>query len=515
MFRFVPRVVILSCLVSLPFAAIAQTGTPVLRVQSRIVLTDVVVTDASGNPVAGVPRSAFHIYDNHREEKISTFEEHTPLSGAQTVAPLPAGVHTNASRLDPNAALNVLFIDSTHIDVIDQMFLYRELTTFVRNLPPNQPVAVYTRAVDSTVELAEPSADHALLQAALRKAIPHLRPAGVPDANEFDSLRQIAEMLQLMPGRKNVLWFNGGASLFEHGDMVSAAGGFPGSLQALRAANIGSTSPSLSVDRDLRVLFDQLEAARVAVYPIDARGLNSAWAQYEIPQHQLMEDLANATGGHAWYADNGFSQIAEGIVERSDCFYTIAYTPDDLRDDHSWHTVRIAIDGRELRLAYRNGYYDDAAVTNEKPPKLLITGGGPIAPPNLRSEPILFEARVTAVAHPSPESPSGRSAWLVHYEVPAADFQQASGTTRSRVLVGAAVLAFDHEGHIIAHLAERLDLGFDPKALAAAPRSTLAFDQQITLPTGDATLSLAVWDTQTGRAGILEVPLQETRPVKP
>jgi hypothetical protein len=43
-----------------------QTGT-------RVVLTDVMVTDAHGNPVQGLPQSAFRIFDNKQPQVIASF----------------------------------------------------------------------------------------------------------------------------------------------------------------------------------------------------------------------------------------------------------------------------------------------------------------------------------------------------------------------------------------------------------------------------------------------------------
>ena len=38
-----------------------------IQTGARVVLTDVTVTDKSGNPVRGLPVSAFHVFDNKEE----------------------------------------------------------------------------------------------------------------------------------------------------------------------------------------------------------------------------------------------------------------------------------------------------------------------------------------------------------------------------------------------------------------------------------------------------------------
>ena len=77
-----------------------QTGT-------RVVLTDVTVTDETGNPVRGLPVSAFQVLDNKKKERIESFEEH---AGTSAVA-LPAssyGVFSNDYLLHLPSVLNTM-----------------------------------------------------------------------------------------------------------------------------------------------------------------------------------------------------------------------------------------------------------------------------------------------------------------------------------------------------------------------------------------------------------------------
>ncbi len=47
-----------------------------LQANSRVVLTDVTVTDKKGNPVHGLKASDFRISDNKSPQEIASFEEH-------------------------------------------------------------------------------------------------------------------------------------------------------------------------------------------------------------------------------------------------------------------------------------------------------------------------------------------------------------------------------------------------------------------------------------------------------
>src|SRR5207342_3504992 len=71
----------------------------VIRVESRAVLVDVIVTDSSGKPVTGLPKDAFTVTEQGKLQTISFFEENGAALPAQPLEmpKLPADVFTNFS----------------------------------------------------------------------------------------------------------------------------------------------------------------------------------------------------------------------------------------------------------------------------------------------------------------------------------------------------------------------------------------------------------------------------------
>ena len=275
-----------------------QPGLPAytLHANSRIVLTDVTVTDREGRPVKGLPASAFHVRDNGKPQSIASFEEHTaaPSHFEQAAAAEP-GNYSNDYLLHLPPVLNVLVLDITNIELVDQMYLYQELVGFVRDLPGGEPLAVYFRKGTATVLLQGFTAEKNLLLEAIRKAIPQFPPHGRQYLSDWDTLHQIAFYLSQVPGRKNVLWFSGG------------------STAALRTG----PAPTRAAQR---LSFDELEASRIAVYPIDARGLTEGSSRLLNAQHYAMGIVAEATGGTAFFSNNGLKQIASTLVSNDGSF---------------------------------------------------------------------------------------------------------------------------------------------------------------------------------------------------
>jgi VWFA-related protein len=323
---------------------------------TRIVLTDVTVTDSSGNPIRGLTRSDFHIFDDNHPQTLSSFVEHTESpTAAPVAAPASSSVVSNDFLLHPPEPVNVLLIDTTTIRLIDQMYVYQQLTRFVDSLPPGEPIAIYNRSGDTTLLLQNFTSDHALLLAAIRRAVPHFRSPGAWYTSDLDTLQQMAAFLQQIPGRKNLLWFSSGSNLFLQPDPTDLAD------QPARAP-----------------IYDLLEAERIAIYPIDARGLTVNLPSYMPFQQMQMEEDAQATGGIAFYNNNGLAQIASRIISNDSSYYTLTYAPQGLRRNGKWHHVKVTLDNPHYHLSYRRGYYDDGQ-NNLPPPARPAPCSAPMA----------------------------------------------------------------------------------------------------------------------------------------
>lgn len=474
-----------------------------LQVNTRIVLTDVTVTDSHGNTIRNLPQSAFQVYDNNRPQTLASFHEHIQAPDTlPAAAPTASNVYSNSSVLHLPSTVNVILIDTTTIRLTDQMYLYQQLNKFVQELPSGQPVAIFNRAGQATLLLQDFTSDHELLLTAIRRAIPHFRSPDAPYTTGSDTLIQIDAYLKQVPGRKNVLWFSGGSNAFLQVDPVD--------------------------EPERRFIYDMLEADRIALYPIDARGLTVRYGPARPYQQMLMEQDADATGGHAYSNNNGLAKIASHVVSTDGSYYTLTYSPDDVNRDGSWHNVKVKLIDSSYNLSYRHGYYDDGRIDQTpqgKPRNLLLANGNVLRNTDDRAKPIIFQARIlpASLAPPSTASTTdvvkpkrGDTAYDIHYDIPASDIHARSQSGNNGLdIVGAGIIAFSHDGTPLSHLYQEVKLTVNEAAIRANPGATLQFDQQINIPTGKDYLSVVIWDMTTGRTGTLNLPLNVQKQPKP
>jgi VWFA-related protein len=493
--------------------ASAQQPRPAYTFQAstRIVLTDVTVTDRNGNPIHGLKQSQFHIFDNGKPQTIDSFEEHasTPAASMLQTASASPGVFSNDFMQHLPPVLNIIVLDTTNLEIPDQMYLAYKLNRFLKAMPLDQPLAIYWRTGPASILLQGFTTDRELLQAAVKKALPHFPPMGRYYYSDVDTLYKIAFDLGQFPGRKNILWFSGGSTLYLSPDPL--------------ALN--------ETQYDWRQIYDELETSRIAIYPIDARGLTTSESYNMWAQHALMNNIAEATGGQSFYNNNGLDQMAEHWLSTDSSFYTLTYSPTDFHADSKWHKVQVKLDNDSATytLSYRRGYFADKnggafGHAPGAPRTRVLKGGETIAVPDIHSNPILFQARVlpVAVAPPPIEGPivqapqkRGMIPYSIHYTLPLKDFTVAQNDGKQQIMFGVAVIAMNQDGANVARLADKFVMTIDPDKLRLTPDMLIPADQQINLRKGENYLYFAVWDMTSGRLGTLQTPVEVAKIRKP
>jgi VWFA-related protein len=231
--------------------------------------------------------------------------------------------------------VNVILLDTAFMPIDIQMSLNFELTSFLKGLSADktgqlpQPFAIYLKRGDDRVLLQEFTTDRAPLTAAFQQGIPWLHALGGTNDDPIHTLNQVAQYLKVVTGRKNLLWFSGGMSLPQIAPGIAAA-------------------PTAT---RMRPPYDKLEANRIALYPMDARGLTltSNYGLHE--QYWVYDDIAKATGGQAFYARNNIAAAITRTIEADRNFYTPTYTPNPFTTANSWHTVAIEVAGQSYTVS--------------------------------------------------------------------------------------------------------------------------------------------------------------------
>jgi VWFA-related protein len=419
-------------------------GATVLHTGTQLVIVDVTVRDKKGNPVNGLKREDFTIFEAKQPQTLRAFDEFATSATPPVVPPepkLPAGSFTNYIQVPARGPLNILLIDGLNTPLADQGYLHLQLAQYVKSLKPGTRLAVFGMA-GHLYMLQGFTSDPAVLQATLAREkngqVTPLLPNSSTDANAMaDALSHpgpgmpgdttvtsgdsgsalntgnvsnfFSEMSQLQtrnrseqtieafdtlgrwlmnfPGRKNVIWF-------------SAA--FP--LGVDPNANFGDNTNIPSEDSTIfQLMLNRLTQAQVSVYPVDPRGLqvNSAFQASDVrpnqignfagnsrsfnankdAEHASMQAFASDTGGVPYYNGNDLGKAIDSAINDGANYYTLAYTPSEHKTGGEWRTIQIALNGDLAKAGYTLSYRRGYYAENTKVPSYR-TGTGTVSTAN-------------------------------------------------------------------------------------------------------------------------------------
>lgn len=289
---------------------------PTLKTKVRLVAVDVVVTGSKEEPIPGLAKEDFEVFEDGKLQTISVFEEHQGAPPKHfKLPPMPPNVYTNFPVTESADSVNIILLDALNTPASDQSYVHAQMLKYLHTIPPNTRVAIFTLA--SRLRMLQGiTTDSSQLLAAINseKAGPHaspLRPsAAESDADQrrvdfltaesqapppapnqipaqysadpisatkqfladtasfltesriamtLEALQQLGRYLSGIPGRKNVIWFSGSfpAGVVPDADLPDPFSG---------VANF---------KEEIRNTTDLLTTAQVALYPIAAEGLVS------------------------------------------------------------------------------------------------------------------------------------------------------------------------------------------------------------------------------------------------
>jgi VWFA-related protein len=396
----------------------------VLQIKTRLVTVDVVATDSHGNVVRDLKPEEFEVSDGGPQAiaQFSFVDKSTNSDAAKfsnAVDIRPKGSYTNQAELERlTTPPTVILLDALNTEGAELLQARQNMVRMLRMLPPNTPVAVFLLE-QSLIVVQDFTSDPAVLRAALDRTMSaSTRLAKVPekdpnsrslmelDANggiesntlakatqsleyfekknyartmdirvaaTLDALTVLAHYLGGYRGRKNLIW-------------VSAS--FP--IVLLPDADFGTDA---KVSGETRVYgpkvqdaANALTDAQVAVYPVDARGLESeaVFNAAESPQgrqgrpdslsrtlsaqldressarmmkQDTMDLLAHGTGGKTCNNTNSLSGCVEAALKDSSTYYELAYSPQNVKWDGSFRGISVRTTRPGVKLAYRRGYF--------------------------------------------------------------------------------------------------------------------------------------------------------------
>jgi VWFA-related protein len=583
-----------------------KSSVPTIHAGTQLVVVDVVVTDKNQKPIHGLKHSDFTLTEENAPQTIKHFEEHTALTSADAtkfpaMPTMPPGVFTNFTPEPVNGAVNILLLDTLNTPLRDQMVVRQQLLAYLNTEPPGTRIAIFgltthlimlqgftsDPAILKAVASAKPGKNSPLLddsvggggiQNSLGDDMEDMGVDATVVANvrqfdaqtqsfqlqlrakyTLDAMSQLARYLSSIPGRKNLIWFSGSFP-------ISILPDITGTLTDPFAIMADS-------EEEFRNTVNLLARSQVAVYPIDARGLFNSpvfdvtttrnyagkparmqqdmykFSSDTASEHSTMQEMADATGGHAFYNTNGLAQAVATAITDGSNFYTLTYTPTNADRDGKFRKIKVQLAHQGVNLSYRHGYYADdpdkrpTSIQTQPGKSTVADAAVTAATPNtmqglrsamMRGSPtpteILIKVAVLPLGPPSQTEDNPASdniltekvhgpfrRYVVSYAIDPADItfiRAADGKIHASFEL--TVFVFNPEGVLVNRLTSDIHVASTLEEIKKNVAQGIRYRQEISAPAkGEYFLRIVVHDLPRDRYGAVEVATSEVKNLSP
>jgi VWFA-related protein len=547
-------------------AAQQQPPPPVFRSETQLVTVDVVVRDSSGSIVRGLTAGDFTVLEDGRPQRIETFTFQEILDGPRRAPGQPvtvlAGVEERLRNDVQRAPGTAAAADPAATVFRAADVAGRRLVVLLFDVSSMQPDNVQ-RAVDSGLKFAQdqmaasdlvsvvtigstitvltdftddPEAVRTALQAlalsdgtatpAVEAVTAALDDAevttdagasgsGAAEESGFDTfnndvrlrgLKTIAETLAPIEQKKAIIYFTAGMARVGEDNQVELRA-------ALNAANRANVAIYPVDARGLEAVVPGGDASRPSgrgVSLFTGRGVQQQFARL-IASQGTLATLANDTGGRAFTDVNEFGEAFTRVQRDLSAYYLLGYRSTNTTRDGRFRRIQVRVDQRGLRVEARNGYYADRDFANT----------------NRRDREAQLEEQLAAAVSSTdipvvvgtgwfrmggPGASGGRGARGSSSELFYVPIAMAVPGSAVPVPPGAATVAMDVRGMVMDERGRAVGRIRETLTVPASGGTTLAgrqvlYQSDVTLPPGRFTVKIVVRENTTGLVGSFEAPI--------
>jgi len=515
-----------------PQAKPNSTAQP-LRATTRLVQVSVIVHDKHGDPITGLTKNDFVILDDKKPQAIQTFSVQSNEPSKIQPQELPPDTFTNRMEARGGAPPNVtvILLDALNTSFMDKAFVRKRLVKYLQTIQPQDRIALYVLGARLRV-LHDFTSDASSLLASLQKfkddiapeidlsgfdlsGNPYKKLGGMSDDVErmqgaqdivqitVEALREIADHVGALPGRKNLIWLSGS---------------FPFSISPTNLRT-GAYGQPIVFSTQIEMAARALSDANVAIYPVDARGLIDLGPDslevgvggnpFRVPnmdESGTMQVLADRTGGRAYFNTNDIMGSIRQAIDDSRITYELGFVPDGIKWDGSFHKIRVTVNRPDAQLRTRKGYF---ALAEPKE--------APLTHLQLIAQTAMSPVEATGIemnVHVTPgEAEQGNTLKMeLAFDMGQFGFRQENG-----YWVGAVDTAFvelDESGKIVASTVQPFPLHLDAPTYERLLKQGLTYTNEMLMVPGAVQVRVILRDTATGKIGSVDIPLAEYFPAK-
>jgi VWFA-related protein len=365
-----------------------------LRVESELVLVNVVVRDKQGKPVTGLKQDDFTLLEDGKSQRVSSFDfenlDMAPLTASNgpsqqtTNGPAAAPAKPILTAKDADQALSnkrvmVLFFDLSSMGPDETERSVQAAKKYVQTkMTSADLIAVVTLASSLRLE-QDFTGDQARLLRVLNR-FSHSEGQGMDNGStgDADGIEETGDAYT--PDETEYNQFNTDRKLQALQSLCQVLGKF-NQKKSIIYFSSGMTQTGIENQSALRAAVNTAVKANVAIYTMDSRGLEAeppggsaataslrGTAMYSgnavqsrldanFASQETLTTLSGDTGGKAFLDTNDLGQVFDRVQRDTSVYYVLGYKSSNAMRDGKYRHIQVKINRQGVNLEFRKGYY--------------------------------------------------------------------------------------------------------------------------------------------------------------
>ncbi|MGA2419572.1 MAG: VWA domain-containing protein [Candidatus Acidiferrum sp.] len=376
-----------------PSGSSTQQSPGAIRVNTDLVLVNVVARDRKGNLVRDLKKGDFTVFEDNKPQSISTFDFEN-VDELQTAGAADATVSGSAgsgallrTKDQPglearDRRLMLLFFDFSDMQPEEIDRAADAAKKFVQNkMQPADLIAVVSMATNLRLDL-DFTDDRTKLLAVLN-GYSSGQGQGFDNGAEGTAEGAAETSGSFTPDDTDYNTFSADRKLLALQSLMGSLGKIAQKKSIVYFSN-GITQSGIDNQSALRAATAAAVKANVSIYPMDIRGLQalppggeaqnaslhgvSAYSGQSIindlssnaASQDTLATLASDTGGKAFFDSNDFSGVFAQVQKDTSAYYVLGFISTNLARDGKFRRLRVQLnraDLKDIKLEYRSGYY--------------------------------------------------------------------------------------------------------------------------------------------------------------
>jgi len=364
-----------------------------IKVNTEVVLVNVVVHDKNGSPVTGLKQDDFILLEDNKPQSIASFDFEN-IDSAALPTQIQAGpaqhmldVRTPNTQKAPvddtlvrDRRLIVLFFDESGMETDEIERSVKAATKYVdTQMQPADLVSIVTFSSGMKVEQ-----DFTTDKARLKAVLDNINPAGgqgFAAGTTGDETNSNESMQAYTVDESDYNVFNTDRKIEALGSLADAMSHIQQKKSIVYFSN-GVSKNGQENEAELRSAINRAIKANVAIYPIDIRGLEALPPGGDARQasvrgvgmysgatsrgafdanfasQETLVTLASDTGGKAFLDSNDFNQVFNRVQHDTATYYVLGYHSSNQARDGKYRRITVKLkNAGGYKLDFRSGYY--------------------------------------------------------------------------------------------------------------------------------------------------------------